>query len=69
MTDNSRLYENFLEYRRNGNTLAWISRKLNLQLAFKQKKLTTPAYHKEAVLKSPKIQDLLNKVSSKYHFS
>lgn len=63
MTENSRIYENFLDYRRKGNNLAWVSRELNHQLAFKQKKLTTAEYHKQAVLKSPKIQELLDKVS------
>lgn len=63
MTENTRIYENFLEYRRNGNNFAWVSRELNHQLAFKQKQLTTAEYHKQAALKSPKVQDLLDKVS------
>lgn len=63
MTENTRIYEDLLDYRRKGNNFAWISRDLNHQLAFKQKKLTTADYHKQAVLKSPKVKDLLDKVS------
>lgn len=64
MNENLRSYENFLEYRKKGNNWEWVSRDLNHQLlAFKQKKLTTPEYHKRGVLKSPKIQELLDKVS------
>lgn len=62
MTD-LRFYENFLEYRRNGNNWSWTSRELNHQLAFKQSEFRKPEYHKDAVLKSPKIQDLLDQVS------
>lgn len=62
MTD-LRVYENFLEYRKKGNNCSWVSRELNHQLAFKQSTLRKPEYHKESVVKSPKIQDLLDKVS------
>lgn len=66
MNENLRNYENFLDYRRKGNTWEWVSRELDHQLAFKQKKVTTPEYHKRAVLKSPKIKQLLDEVSHKF---
>lgn len=70
MTDNLRVYENFLEYRKKGNTFLWVSRDLNhQQLAFKQSQFRNPEYHKEAVLRSPKIQDLLENVSGKHMFN
>ncbi|KAJ8942308.1 hypothetical protein NQ318_005299 [Aromia moschata] len=52
------------ERKKDCSTFLWISRHLNPQLAYKHDGARpTPASHKEAVLKGPKIQELLDKIS------
>ncbi|XP_056635483.1 dihydroxyacetone phosphate acyltransferase isoform X2 [Diorhabda sublineata] len=58
-------YKNFLQLRREEvSNLLWISKRLDLQVAYGQGKVRpTPYSHKIAVLNSPKIQDLLMQIS------
>nr|XP_023017057.1 dihydroxyacetone phosphate acyltransferase [Leptinotarsa decemlineata]XP_023017058.1 dihydroxyacetone phosphate acyltransferase [Leptinotarsa decemlineata] len=58
-------YENFLEPRRQEiSNFLWISKHWDPKIAFKQgSRRPTPASHKEAVLQSPRIQELLNELS------
>ncbi|CAG9860449.1 unnamed protein product [Phyllotreta striolata] len=62
-----REYDNFLELRKQETSnFLWISKKWNPQIAFKQGSTRpSPQYHKDAVLNSPKIQDLLEQISLK----
>lgn len=60
-------YENFLQCRREEvSNWMWVSKRLDLKVAYDQGKIRpTPHSHKEAVLNSPKIQDLLTQISIK----
>ncbi|XP_050509840.1 dihydroxyacetone phosphate acyltransferase [Diabrotica virgifera virgifera] len=61
-----RKYENFLEYRRKEKlNFLWISKRWDPVIAFKQggSRRPTPHSHKVAVLRSPKIQELLDQIS------
>ncbi|VEN59671.1 unnamed protein product [Callosobruchus maculatus] len=62
--DVSRKYEDFLEFRRQENSnFLWVSRTLHPQVAYIQETPPTPSLHKHEVLHSPKIQELLEKLS------
>lgn len=66
MSDIARIYENYLDYRKQESTFLWISRKIHPQFAHKQTNRPTPASHKEAVLNSLKIQELITQVCHQY---
>jgi hypothetical protein len=64
MCSSSRCYQDFLAPRREElSNFMWASRQINPQIAYKQPTRPSPQYHKEQVLKSPKIQELLSEVS------
>nr|CAI5869679.1 unnamed protein product [Callosobruchus analis] len=63
--DFSRKYEDFLEFRRQENSnFLWVSRTLYPQVACVQETPPTPSFHKQEVLQSQKIQELLEKLST-----
>lgn len=60
MTTVSRYYEDILAPRRQEiSNFMWVSRQLNPQIAYKQTTKPTPQSHKDAVVQSAKIQELL----------
>ncbi|XP_018578709.1 dihydroxyacetone phosphate acyltransferase isoform X2 [Anoplophora glabripennis] len=70
MSDSSRNYENFIELRKRDSSFIWTSRKLNPQLAYYQGiPRPTPIFHKQNVLNSPRIQELLDNISKKQNVS
>ncbi|KAG5890225.1 hypothetical protein JTB14_028766 [Gonioctena quinquepunctata] len=66
-----RQYENFLEPRKyEVSNFMWSAKHWNPQISYKQgSKRPTPASHKQAVLKSPKIQELLDEISRNQNVS
>ncbi|XP_015837346.2 dihydroxyacetone phosphate acyltransferase isoform X1 [Tribolium castaneum] len=66
MCSSSRRYQDILAPRKTEcSNFMWASRQLNPQVAFKQAKKPSPQYHKDEVVKSPKIQELLITLSEK----
>lgn len=64
MSGSSRNFINFLEPIKQDYTFIWASRKLDPQLAYYQGiPRPTPVSHKQNVLNSARIQELLDKVS------
>lgn len=62
-----RNYINFLQDRRDElSNLLWASRGLDLQVAYKQTQKPTPFTHKQAVLSSRKVQELIDRVRTKF---
>lgn len=58
-----RTYTNFLQERqREFSNFLWVSRGLDLKIAYKQIVKPSPKTHKQAVLNSPKILELVTKV-------
>lgn len=59
-----RCYEDMLASRREEfSNFMWASRHLKPQVAYQQERRALPQYHKDEVLKCPKIQELLETVS------
>lgn len=60
-----REYDNFLDLRRQETSnFLWISKRWDPKIAFRQgQSRPSPQFHKEAVLNSPKIQELIEQVS------
>ncbi|XP_044263881.1 dihydroxyacetone phosphate acyltransferase [Tribolium madens] len=66
MCSSSRRYQDILAPRKQEcSNFMWASRQLNPQIAFKQDQKPSPQYHKDEVVKSPKIQELLITLSEK----
>lgn len=57
-------FKDILEPRRNENSnFVWVSRELHSVVPYKQLTKPTPKHIKDEVLHTPKIQNLINKVS------
>jgi glycerone phosphate O-acyltransferase len=70
MCSSSRCYQDFLAPRREElSNFMWASRQINPQIAYKQPTRPSPQYHKDQVLKSPKIQELLSELSQRQNVS